>query len=124
MASELRVNTLKDASGNNSVAMSFVAEGSAKARHASSEDGATLFGSFNVSSLGDISAGVERINLSTSFADRNYSAVSGSGSDDNGSARITLIDGLATNLYDVNSYTVSISLSDTSSSSTAHGDLA
>lgn len=31
MASELRVNTLKDASGNNSVAMSTVAEGSAKA---------------------------------------------------------------------------------------------
>ena len=32
MASELRVNTLKDASGNNSIATSFVANGSAKAR--------------------------------------------------------------------------------------------
>ena len=31
MASELRVNTLKDASGNNSVATSVVASGSAKA---------------------------------------------------------------------------------------------
>jgi hypothetical protein len=31
MASELRVNTLKDASGNNSIATSFVAGGSAKA---------------------------------------------------------------------------------------------
>ena len=31
MASELRVNTLKDASGNNSVGMSTVAGGSAKA---------------------------------------------------------------------------------------------
>ena len=30
MASELRVNTLKDASGNNSVGMSTVANGSAK----------------------------------------------------------------------------------------------
>ena len=30
MASELRVNTLKDASGNNSIAMSFVAPASAK----------------------------------------------------------------------------------------------
>ena len=30
MASELRVNTLKDASGNNSIATSFVAGGSAK----------------------------------------------------------------------------------------------
>ena len=31
MASELRVNTIKDASGNNSIATSFVAGGSAKA---------------------------------------------------------------------------------------------
>ena len=31
MASELRVNTLKDANGNNSVGLSYVAEGSAKA---------------------------------------------------------------------------------------------
>ena len=31
MASELRVNTLKDAAGNNSVATSVVASGSAKA---------------------------------------------------------------------------------------------
>ena len=30
MASELRVNTLKDASGNNSIATSFVANGSVK----------------------------------------------------------------------------------------------
>ena len=30
MASELRVNTLKDASGNNSIATSFVAGGSSK----------------------------------------------------------------------------------------------
>jgi len=30
MASELRVNTLKDASGNNSIATSFVAQGSSK----------------------------------------------------------------------------------------------
>ena len=30
MASELRVNTIKDASGNNSIATSFIAEGSAK----------------------------------------------------------------------------------------------
>jgi len=31
MASELRVNTLKDSSGNNSIGMSYVAEGTAKA---------------------------------------------------------------------------------------------
>ena len=45
MASELRVNTLKDASGNNSIATSFVAGGSAKhfwvAFDGTGSDGAT-----------------------------------------------------------------------------------
>jgi hypothetical protein len=122
MTSVLNVDTIADKAGTGPVG--FTKQEGMKVRHASSADGATLFGGFNVSSLGDIQAGVERINLTNAFVDRNYAAVSGSGSDDNGSARMTLIDGLATNLYEVHSYTVSVSLSDTSSSSTAHGDLA
>ena len=59
MASELRVNTLKDASGNNSIATSFVASGSAKAWV--NLDGTTTFNdaddevkdSFNLSSAVD-----------------------------------------------------------------------
>ena len=124
MASELRVNTLKDASGNNSVATSFVADGSAKARHASSADGATLYGSFNVSSLGDTATGKETITFTNAMSDLNYSAVSGSGSQANGSARMMLIDSLGTSSYQVHAYNSSNALGDTSSSSTVHGDLA
>jgi hypothetical protein len=124
MASELRVNTLKDASGNNSIATSFVADGSAKARHASSADGATLYGSFNVSSLGDTATGKETITFTSAMSNSNYSAVSGSGSQANGSARFMLIDSLGTSSYQIHAYNSSVALADTSSSSTVHGDLA
>ena len=58
MASELRVDTLKDSSGNNSVAMSTVAEGSAKAwnRFVGSSV-PTLLDSFNNSSATDNGSG-------------------------------------------------------------------
>lgn len=51
MASELRVDTLKDASGNNSVATSTVAQGSAKAwiRY----DGTSLTGDADLTGVGD-----------------------------------------------------------------------
>ena len=58
MASELRVNTLKDAAGNNSIATSFVASGSAKAWAAMNGTGTpALRDSFNVSGLTDNSTG-------------------------------------------------------------------
>ena len=54
MASELRVNTLKDASGNNSVATSVVASGSAKAslNYKGTATNSVRY-SFNVSSVTD-----------------------------------------------------------------------
>jgi len=54
MASELRVNTLKDASGNNSVATSVVANGSAKAWWSSNDT--TLKDSYNIASVTDVAA--------------------------------------------------------------------
>ncbi len=58
MASELRVNTLKDASGNNSIATSFVAGGSAKAWSQSQMYSSnTINDSLNTSSLADNGAG-------------------------------------------------------------------
>ena len=53
MASELRVNTLKDASGNNSIATSFVAGGSAKSYGYAQQRTATveLKDSFNMTGL-------------------------------------------------------------------------
>ena len=78
MASILRVNTLTDASSNNSIATSFVAGGSAKVwcRWDFSESN-TIKDSLNVSSLSDDSTGTNTINYSSAMSDANYSAVTG-----------------------------------------------
>ena len=75
MASELRVNTLKDASGNNSVGMSTVAEGSAKAwvNFVGSSSGIPIGDSFNCSSLDDNGTGVYTPNWTNDMASANYS---------------------------------------------------
>ena len=70
MASELRVNTLKDASGNNSVATSFIAGGSAKV-WLRSTDAAVITQSLNVSSGTDNGTGNYTYAFTSSF---NYSA--------------------------------------------------
>jgi len=58
MASELRVNTLKDAAGNNSIATSFVANGSAKASiNFTQVSTQTIRSSTNISSLTDAGTG-------------------------------------------------------------------
>ena len=78
MASELRVNTLKDASGNNSVATSTVAQGSAKA-WIDYTTAATYVDndSFNVSSLDDGGTGLATININADMATANYAVVHG-----------------------------------------------
>ena len=70
MASELRVNTLKDASGNNSVALSTVAEGSAKVvcTFDGSASGATVRTSFNVSSTDDDATGQYGVNFTSAMS--------------------------------------------------------
>ena len=75
MASELRVNTLKDASGNNSVGMSYVAEGTCKVWYR--QDGTpTILDSFSVSSIIDNDVGDHTLNFSISFANKdNYTAM-------------------------------------------------
>ena len=72
MASELRVNTLKDASGNNSVPLSTVATGTAKhrAQHAA---GTLQSGSLNCSSITDTGTGAFTHNYSNNFANILYS---------------------------------------------------
>ena len=78
MASELRVDTLKDSSGNNSVGMSYVAGGSAKVWISLTMTTATNEDSLNVGSITDNSAGNFSINASTSFANSDYAVMSGS----------------------------------------------
>ena len=74
MASELRVNTLKDASGNNSIATSFVANGSAKAWITFSGDGTTIHDSTNTSTLVDDGSGIYSYNLTSSMGNTNYAS--------------------------------------------------
>jgi hypothetical protein len=83
MASELRVNTLKDASGNNSVALSTVTSGSAKAwaQIQQTSTPQTVHGSFNVSGIVDTNTSRTEVNYTNAMSDANYSALS-SGSKD------------------------------------------
>ena len=77
MASELRVNTLKDASGNNSVAMSTVAEGTAKVWfHFDGTGTAAIDDSFNASSLDDDGTAQYGINYTNNMSGSHY-AVAG-----------------------------------------------
>ena len=140
MTSQLNVDTIVDkaGSGGSNVKMAntstYVSDGGgvtqntvqglAKCRHSSNSAGSSLFGSFNVSSLGDTATGKETINFTNDMSDRNYSVVHGSGSDDDGNTRFLLTNTLATNSYQVQSYNSSSALSDNPTCSTAFGDLA
>ena len=81
MASELRVDTLKDASGSNSIGLSYVASGSAKA-WANFDGAVTTSGSdttgqrdsFNIGSLVDGGTGHTTINFTTGFVNTGYTA--------------------------------------------------
>ena len=74
MASELRVNTIKDASGNNSVATSFVANGSAKQwAYLDGLASPTLQNSLNVSSVSDLTTAEVGYNCTNNFNDLHYS---------------------------------------------------
>ena len=68
MASELRVNTLKDASGNNSVATSVVFGGTAKFWIKPAADLASISDSYNVSSLDDDGTGNGGVNFSNAMS--------------------------------------------------------
>ena len=75
MASELRVNTLKDASGNNSVATSVVASGSAKAWLDYNQVANNIDGSYNVSSVSDDATGLFTYTLTSAMSDVHWSHV-------------------------------------------------
>ena len=78
MASELRVNTLKDAAGNNSIATSFVANGSAKAWMNLNGTGTIATrDTFNVSSVADQGTGKYLMSFSSSMGNDDYSVSGG-----------------------------------------------
>ena len=122
MASELRVDTLKDASGNNSVGLSYVANGSAKAWVFGSNS-AGLNDSFSISSGTDHGTGDYSYALSNAFSSVNFAQQSTSGSG-------TPSHSATTNHSRITSSVVAIETSDDSSNAdkqhhvTVHGDLA
>ena len=80
MTSELRVNTLKDDSGNNSVPMEYVANGSAKAWINYNGTGTiSARDSLNVGSISDEGTGDYDINLISSMNNDDYCVTCGAG---------------------------------------------
>ena len=80
MASELRVDTLKDASGNNSVATSVVFNGIPKAWNNVNMTGtAAVRDSYNFSGFTDNGTGDFTVTIVSAMSDTNYSHASGGG---------------------------------------------
>ena len=120
MASELRVDTLKDSSGNNSVGMAYVAGGSAKAWYKSSS--AIVFsGTFNIASGVDNGTGNYTFNFTNSMADTDYTTPCGCQS---GNDRGTTLSALATGSITMESYNYAGTNTDASTMASVHGDLA
>ena len=89
MASELRVNTLKDAAGANSVAMEYVAGGSAKAWVNFNGSGTVATrNSLNTSGLVDNGTGDYNQNFTNSFSAADFAFVMG-GKFDSGASNLT-----------------------------------
>ena len=89
MASILRVNTITDASSNNSIATSFVAGGSAKAwvNFDGSASGAASRDTLNVSSMADRGTGLATMSLASAMGNSNYAGTTscmGTNGDDDG----------------------------------------
>jgi hypothetical protein len=85
MASILRVNTLTDASSNNSTAMSTINQGTAKSWiHFEGDGTIAISDSFNVSSIADVTTGTYTVNINNDMSNAVYSATQ-SGIHDGGS---------------------------------------
>ncbi|MAJ57847.1 MAG: hypothetical protein CMI74_07265 [Candidatus Pelagibacter sp.] len=128
MASELRVNTLKDANGNNSVATSVVFNGSAKAwvEYDGTASGATIGDSFNVSSTDDDATGDYGVNFTNAMGNTKYTCTFGDGEGTSSSGLRFLIDaGSTTSSQELYARNVSNSAQDVDAASVViHGDLA
>ena len=88
MASELRVNTLKDASGNNSIATSVVFAGTAKAWINPAANYGSIQASYNISSLDDDGTGDYGLHFTNNMGNATYCVTFGI--DDDGSASVVI----------------------------------
>ncbi len=102
MASELRVNTLKDASGNNSIGVSYVAQ-SPKAWAGALDGDAVAVDSFGFSSFVDNGTGDNTCNFTNAMANVGYAAVT-SCEDTGSSCRLAMPYAKATGLFKIESF--------------------
>jgi len=126
MASELRVNTLKDGSGNNSVTTSVVANGSAKMWVSWSYDGGAtpvLKDSTNISSITDVGTGDADHNLTNAMSSTNVSITQGYNHSTTGNC---VVDRSAADRFGQRLFNASGSAEDSGGgfNATVHGDLA
>ena len=132
MASILRVDTLTDASSNNSTAMSTINQGTAKVWADIAAGGASLPDSFNCSSIDDDGTGEYGINIASDMSSTNYSAVTMQTKDHSGgqNVRSESIESKAAgavelDFYYVNSSGIYIAYDvETGANLIVHGDLA
>ena len=133
MASILRVNTLTDASSNNSIATSFVAGGSAKAWNRFAGGSVpTLLDSLNNSTATDNGTGDYTFAFTSNMNNANYAPDAGGGRDPAAAgvaSRVQNPDQITTSNYVVNMFYVDSSgncqyVDDGIGLSIVHGDLA
>ena len=127
MASELRVNTLKDASGNNSVATSTVFSGSAKSWLNFNGTGTiAILDSFNIGSLSDAGTGLYNSVFVSNMNNNDFSASCAAGeNDDSGGNRSLGLRAKATTGCNCRGFRDGVSADDVADMNvTIHGDLA
>tara|TARA_Y100000114_G_scaffold86084_1_gene79614 strand:- start:224 stop:622 length:399 start_codon:yes stop_codon:yes gene_type:complete len=107
MASILRVNTLTDASSNNSTAMSTINQGTLKAWVNFGGSTPTAIDSFNISSLDDDGTGDYGVNINNDMANAGY-AITLSCDDQNDGGSVLGIDltvgTIATGAFDIETF--------------------
>jgi hypothetical protein len=126
MASILRVDTLTDASSNNSTAMSTINQGTAKAWLQYNQVTPAVTGSFNISTVTDTSAGDYTPNFSSAMSALDYAVPSAGGMlNTNASGRISETNPTNTSSYQVTTTNSAGSKADyTGNSCSTFGDLA
>jgi hypothetical protein len=126
MASILRVDTLTDASSNNSTAMSTINQGTAKAWLQYNQVTPAVTGSFNISSVTDTSAGDYTPNFSSAMSALDYAVPSAGGMlNTDASGRISETNPTNTSSYQVTTTNSAGSKADyTGNSCSTFGDLA
>jgi len=126
MASILRVNTLTDASSNNSTAMSTINQGTAKAWLNLNGSSFGINDSFNVSSCVDDGTGDYTVNISSAYSNDDFSSTSSCKGDSNNKNRAACTDNNSSSQIYLNTFIPSsANLGDLDEIHFAgHGDLA